>query len=347
VAHGALDYGELERLGFTPDQVIDFSTNTNPYGPPPGVQEALRETAVDRYPDRDALALRRALAAHLDAPLEHLLVGNGSAEILWLVALAFLEAGDRALVVGPTFGEYARAAGLMGAAVEQVRAREEAGFAPDAAAIAERLSRRSYRAVFVCNPNNPTGQVLALETLAEWSDAHPDTLFIVDEAYLAFAGGRVQSVLGLERPNLLALRSMTKDYALTGLRLGYAVAHPQVIAALRRVQPPWSVNAMAQAAGVAALRHPAGVRAALEMLRAEHGRLADALERRGYRTLPSAAQFFLVHVGDAASFRSALLPWGVLVRDCASFGLPEYVRIAARTPEENRRLLAAIDEARP
>jgi L-threonine-O-3-phosphate decarboxylase len=344
VAHGALDYGELERLGISPEQVIDFSTNTNPYGPSPRVWEALRATPIERYPDRQALALRRALSRRLDWPVDGLLTGNGSAELLWLIALAYLEPGGRALVAGPTFGEYARAAGLTGATVDELRARPEHGFRLDPACMTAQLARHDYRLAFVCNPNNPTGQVLAVETLLGWAQAFPHTLFVIDEAYLAFAN-MAQAVVPPGAPNLLALRSMTKDYALTGLRLGYAAAHPEVISALRRVQPPWSVNAMAQAAGVAALEDDEHLRATQTQLHAAKEALITALIQRGFAPLPSAVQYFLVHVGHAARFRAALLPYGVQVRDCASFGLPEYVRIAARTPAENARLLEAIDKA--
>jgi len=343
VAHGALDYGELERLGLKPEEMIDFSTNTNPYGPSPGVWQALRATPIERYPDRHALALRRTLAVRLNWPVEGLLAGNGSAELLWLIALTFLEAGDRVLVVGPTFGEYARAAGLMGAVVDEVRARPEEAFRPQAQAVEAQLSRRAYRLAFVCNPNNPTGQALEQEMLAGWARAFPDTLFVIDEAYLAFTNGAAHAVMPPGAPTLLALRSMTKDYALTGLRLGYAVAHPAVIAALQRVQPPWSVNAMAQAAGVAALEDEQHVQSTMTKLHANKEILVDGLQQRGYTPLASATQYFLMEVGLAKSWRAALLPHGIQVRDCASFGLPAYVRIAARTAEENERLLAAID----
>lgn len=343
VAHGALDYGELERLGLSPNQIIDFSTNTNPYGPSPRVWEALQATPIDRYPDRQALALRRALSERLDWPVDGLLAGNGSAELLWLIALAYLEPGQRVLVVGPTFGEYARAAALAGAAVAEVRARRADGFRPDVRAVTAELAACDYRLAFVCNPNNPTGQTLDLAVLTGWAQAFPRTLFVIDEAYLTFSD-TAHAVFPPGAPNLLALRSMTKDYALTGLRLGYAVAYPEVIAALRRVQPPWSVNAMAQAAGVAALSDTDHLHATIARLQAAKAALVTGLQQRGYEPLPSATQYFLMHVSDAARFRAALLPSGVQVRDCASFGLPEYVRIAARRPEENARLLEILDK---
>jgi L-threonine-O-3-phosphate decarboxylase len=344
VVHGALDFAELERIGMHPEEVIDFSTNTNPYGPPPAAQAAMRkalEAAAGRYPDRQALSLRRALSSHLNVPMESILAGNGSAELLWLTALAYLESGDTALLVGPTFGEYAQAARMTGAQVSFWTARPEDGFLPQPDGIAAALAHTHYRMVFVCNPNNPTGQFIDPAHLGEWADHNPDTLFVIDEAYLAF-GRHLDSAIPLGRPNLLVLRSMTKDYALAGMRLGYAVGHPQVIAALSRVQPPWSVNALAQAAGIAALGETAYVAECADKLRAAKDELCTALRSLGYAPLSSVVHYFLLPVGNGAVFRASLRPYGLLIRDCASFGLPAYTRVAARKPEENQRLLETV-----
>jgi len=140
---------------------------------------------------------------------------------------------------------------------------------------------------------------------------------------------------------------MTKAYALAGLRLGYAVGAPDVLAALQRARPPWSVNALAQAAGIAALQDTAHLAACLERIaQAKHNLMAD-LCALGLLPVPSTTHFFLMHVGHGAACRQALLGHGILVRDCASFGLPEYIRVATRRPEENARLLAALAEVRP
>jgi L-threonine-O-3-phosphate decarboxylase len=336
-----LDYSELERLGLDPEQVLDFSVNSNPYGPAPAVRQALTNVPLERYPDREALALRRSLAERLGVAIDRVLVGNGTAELLWLAGLAFLRRNDRVLVVGPTFGEYERVASLMGASVETWLARPEQGFAVQPGPVAQRLGQPALRLVFVCNPNNPTGAMLPPEDIAAWAEAHPGTLFVVDEAYLAFASG-LRSTLTAGMPNILIMRSMTKDYALAGLRLGYAVGQEAVIAALKQVRPAWNVNALAQAAGVAALEDETHLQQSLCALRQAKAELVGALTGLGLPPLPSAVHFFLVNVGAGSAFRRALLQHGILVRDCASFGLPAYVRIATRRPEENARLLAAI-----
>ena len=344
--HGALDFAELDHLGLAPEAVLDFSMNGNPYGPSPCVREAMAQVPYDRYPDREVLALRRVLSTHLDVTADQVLVGNGSTELVWLVALAFVRAGDAVLLVGPTFGEYTRAAVLMGARLHQYTARPEADFRVVPEEIIQALHQWQPRLVFLCNPNNPTGTFVAPDSIAHWAAAFPHTLFIVDEAYLTFTA-RAPSVLSVWRHNMLVLRSMTKAYALAGLRLGYAVGSPEVLEALRRARPPWSVNALAQAAGIAALQDTAHLAHCLARIAQATHDLIAGLGALGLTPVPSTTHFFLVRVGHGVSCRRALLRRGILVRDCASFGLPEYIRVATRRPEENARLLTALEELRP
>ena len=351
VVHGALDYAELEALGLQPKDVIDFSVCSNPLGPSPNVLEALRTVPPERYPDRECLALRRALAGHLRVRVEQIVVGNGTSELLSLIATAFLrpptpDSRDAVVVFAPTFGEYRRAAELAGALVQIWESCVEDGFVPVAEATRKRLQSLRPRIAFLCQPNNPTGTVYPLDAIKAWSAASPHTLFVVDEAYLAFAAG-VTSTLVLDAPNVLVLRSMTKDYALAGLRLGYAVGPEPLVSAVASMRPPWNVNAYAQAAGVAALDDDVFLRDTLSALRHEKDRLTRAIAEIGFEVLPSEVHFFLVNVGCGADVRVALLREAILVRDCASFGLPQYVRIAPRRSEENDRLVAALERFAP
>jgi len=339
--HGAFDYLELEQLALDAGEILDFSVNSNPYGPSPKVSAALQQVPLYLYPDREVLALRRALSEHLSAALEQIEVGNGTAELIWLVALTFMRPGERVLIIGPTFGEYARAAALMGASVQIAFTRPEEDFRVDPDAVLRSLEAEQPQVVFICNPNNPTGAFTPPDVIGRWASLYPGTLFVVDEAYLNFvedAGSTFD--LGLE--NILVLRSMTKDYALAGLRLGYALGARPVIDVLARARPPWSVNAMAQAAGLAALNDPAHFQVSLSRLRQTKPALLAGLRDLGLQPFPSATQFFVTDVRDGKAFRSAMLERRILVRDCASFGLPAYVRIATRLPEENARLLDAI-----
>jgi histidinol-phosphate aminotransferase len=343
VVHGALDFAELERLGIAPEAIIDFSVNGNPYGASPRVRQAIAGVPVERYPDREALALRRVLAADLDVALEQIIVGNGSSEILWLLALAFLRSDDHVVIVGPTFGEYVQAARLVGARVHDYTAQATAQFGVDANAVTQMLATWQPRLLFLCNPNNPTGTYVSPSIIQTWASDFPATLFLIDEAYLPFVPGGT-SVLSGRTANMLVLRSMTKAHALAGLRLGYAVGDPPLIDALQRVRPPWSVNALAQAAGIAAVQDTAHLRWCLEQIAQAKATLTEGLRALQYVPEPSTTHFFLLNVGEAATYRRALLQRGLLVRDCTSFGLPAYVRIATRRPQDNAQLLKALAE---
>jgi histidinol-phosphate aminotransferase len=339
--HGAFDFAELERFSLDSDGVLDFSVNSNPFGPSPDVVAAIAATPLDRYPDRESLSLRRALAEDLHISTAQILIGNGTAELIWLAAFACFKPGDEVLILGPTFGEYERVIRLMAAIPRQLNSFPETGFAFDVPAITGALEAGDFRAVFLCNPNNPTGQVLSGEVITTWADAHPRTLFIVDEAYLAFVPG-MQSVIRSAGTNLLVLRSMTKDYALAGLRLGYACGDERVIRALASVRPAWNVNALAQAAGLAALNDTTHQLMTLTQLQQEKRFLIDGLTALAFVPVVSHTQFFLMPVTHATAFRQNLLSHGILVRDCTSFGLPGHVRISPRQRTENLRLLDTL-----
>ncbi len=342
-AHGGLDPVELARLGLRPEDVLDFSVSTNAYGPPPGVMQALAAADVTRYPDRRATALRRAIAAREGTVEEQVLIGNGAAQLIWLVAMAYLRPGDRVLIIGPTFGEYRVASQLMGAEVTAWRADPAHDFAPDLDDLARALATCDPRLVWLCNPNNPTGVYLPLDALQRLRTTAPGALWVIDEAYRPFVAEPWPGLPLIEEGNAILLRSLTKDGALPGLRLGYALAAPLVIEALARVQPPWSVNAVAQVAGLAVLDSGDHLARAITALRRDTAALREALIAQGWRVLPTATHFFLVEVGDAAALRGRLLQeCQIQVRDCSSFGLPGFIRIATRRPEENVRLVAAM-----
>ena len=309
---------------------------------PPWRASPWQSWPLDRYPDREALALRQALASQLGVAPAQILMGNGGAELLWLISFTFLERADRVLVIGPTFGEYSRVAALMGAKVDCWMAQPAENFTFDPVGIAQQLQRLRPELVFLCNPNNPTGQYLPAEVIAGWAKVNAHTLFVVDEAYLAFVAG-ARSSLSLSLDNVVVLRSMTKDYALAGLRLGYVVSSNQaLIAAITQARPAWNVNALAQAAGLAALSDGTYLQRGLAELGQASRLLTAGLAALGLIALPSTTHYFLLAVGDGRLFRQGLLKQGLLVRDCTSFGLPEYVRIASRRPAENERLLVAI-----
>ena len=340
--HGGLNYAELRLMGLAPDEILDFSVNSNPFPPPLGVRKMLNTIAFERYPDTEAAEFKQRLSEKLGLTPDNILVGNGAVELIRLLALTYFGRGDCVLVYEPTFGEYKVACQIVGAKVVNQRGREEENFALRLEEMVSLIRRHRPRGVFVCNPNNPTGQYLSRQEIETILDACRGSLLILDEAYIAFVDKIWSSVDLISRGNVVIVRSMTKDYALAGLRLGYAVANEEIIGSLCRVRPPWNVNVVAQKAGVVVLGDIGYLeRCQREIKRAKHF-LTSKLRRIGFTLFPSSTNFFLVKVANASDFRMALLKRGILVRDCTSFGIPRYIRIASRTMPECQRLIAAI-----
>ena len=351
--HGGIDYAELERLDISPEEVLDFSANLNPFGPPPKVIEALNEChcelseAISHYPDSQARQLRQRLSEKLGVKEENIVVGNGSTELIRLATLAYFGRGDRVLIIEPTFGEYKVACQIAGASVKKQQLSAENAFQLNIDETIELIRRHRPKGIFIANPNNPSGRYLSQAEFEKLLNTTQDSLVVLDEAYISFVDPTViarSEATKQSRSNLLILRSMTKDYALAGLRLGYGVANEEIIAALRRICPPWNVNALAQKAGIVALENEEYLRHCQAKIKEAKQYLVTELSCLGLTPLPSEASFFLVKVGDAKAFRFELLKRKMLVRDCTSFGLPEYVRIAPRTPPECQKLVAAIKE---
>jgi histidinol-phosphate/aromatic aminotransferase/cobyric acid decarboxylase-like protein len=220
--------------------------------------------------------------------------------------------------------------------VIEVRA-SQPDYQPDLDVWLSTIKERQPDMFFVCNPNNPTGWHFSDSDLAHLARAMRPNLVVIDEAYKGFTDRGPFGKVPLN--NVIVLRSMTKDFALAGLRLGYALAKPSLIAAMQRQQPPWSVNAFAQAAGLAALEDLDHLHRTIhDTLKWAH-QLKSDLSRRDARISPSPMHYFMVEVGDGRAVRKQLLAHGCLVRDAASFDLPRWIRIGVRRPEENQRLL--------
>ena len=345
--HGAIDFSEMRRRGIDPARLIDFSTNVNPFGPSPLVREAVCRAVLDRYPDRECWQLRETISQREGVAVDRILVGSGSSELLQSLTQAFLRANDEVLIIGPTYSEYARASRLAGALVSECRATPDSGFAIPIDIIEAALRKQSPKIAFLCNPNNPTGQVVPRELILAWGASSPSTLFVIDESYIDFLGPEMEvSAVPAVSPNLIVLKSLTKSHAIAGLRLGYAIAAPDVIQALRRRRIPWNVSAPAQSAGVAAMGDQLHLERCMTRLQRAKRELIEGLLADGCEPVPSAANFFLLRLRDAAAVREHLLSHDVLVRDCRSFGIPEYIRIGARTRAENRELMSRLSTMR-
>ncbi len=335
---------ELRSLGLNPEEILDFSVCSNPFSPPPGVRKILSSIAVNHYPDSEATELRQCLSEKLGVAPDNILVGSGVTELIRLIVLTYFSRGDSVLILEPTFGEYEVACQIVGAEVFRQWGRAEENFKLNIDETVNLIRQRCPRGIFICQPNNPTGQYFSRQEIEAVLDASVNGLLILDEAYVAFTDESWSAIDLLHRGNIVIMRSMTKDYALAGLRIGYAVANREIIDGLHRVLPPWNVSILAQKSGVVVLRDGDYLERCKSKIKQAKQFLVDELCRLDFTVLPSDANFFLVRVGDVKTLRTALLRHGILVRDCASFGLPEYIRMAPRTLLECQKLIATIKE---
>lgn len=320
---------QLVARGLDPNALDDFSASLLPIAPPSAVRDAIAAADARAYPDPACTALRALLAAHHDLPPDQILCANGSVALIQAVARACLSPGDCALVVGPTFSEYAAAIQAVGGRVVEVQTAA-------VGAVLDAIRTQAPALVFLCNPNNPTGHRWTTEAVDRIAAAAP---LVLDEAYAGFLRPSPPAATG---PGRLVIRSLTKDHALAGVRIGYALGEPRLLSALERVLAPWGVSAIAQAAAAAALQDPAPYRAAIDALWDERQRLTAGIAALGLTVEPGQAPFFLVRVEDAAWTAARLLDAGIVVRDCSSFGLPCHIRISPQRPEAGDRLLAAL-----
>ena len=325
-------------------EVIDFSTNLNPYGPPDFVFSALKEAMleINTYPDTESRELREQISKKCGCEEEEVLVGAGVSELIQLVALAFVR--DRVLMLKHTYGEYEVAAKMMGGTINRIEM-------PGQRVYPERIveEMKPDDVVFLCNPNNPTGQYLGKNELWQIIEEaeRVDALVVMDEAYIDFVENAFPSHTFSTR-NLVILRSLTKSYAIPGIRLGYAISSAENIMAMRKVKVPWSVTAFAQRTGSAVISGAEGSDEFLADTRKKIKRNKVKIENRLRERdmhVESDANFYVLDVGPkkASEVKRELLKQGLLVRDCTSFGLPSHIRFSVRKEEENERLMDALN----
>lgn len=334
---------ELHALGLEAGDVIDFSVNLNPYGPAPSVAAAVRSAELARYPDPYAAKVRAALATRWRWDAAGVLFAHGATEILWDLARHLARRGERALVVEPAFSEFGAALHASGA--NGIGWRTAAG--PDAPldleAVGEILIRSEARACYLATPSSPLGLAVPHGDVERLARAHPEVLVILDESFLVLSDDHADAYRSLP-PNVARLRSLTKEHAIPGLRVGYLLAEPRLVAELETTRPAWSTSAPAQAAALAAIAEERFVEESRRRLAADREALRDCLARLGLAPWPSIAPYLAFRAGDAVALRRRLLARHVLVRDCASFGLPGVIRVAARPASDRAVLLAGLAE---
>jgi histidinol-phosphate aminotransferase len=340
--------GEQPRPG---EQVIKLNTNENPYPPSPRVMEAIRGVDPEwlrRYPNPTADSFREAAARVHGVTPDMVIAGNGSDEILAIVVRTFVAPGEIISWPDPTYSLYPVLAEIGDARAVPVawqgRSRDglDDGLDDGWRLPVEALLATAARAIFFANPNAPSGTVVPAETVRELCGRSPGVV-LVDEAYVDFADGDCLPLLA-ECPNLIVTRTLSKGYALAGLRFGYALAAAPLVTQMMKVKDSYNCDALATAAARAALLDQAHARAGWEKVRAERSRLAGELERLGWKVVPSQANFLLAAVpgGDGGAVYRGLKDRGILVRHFDKPGLSHTVRITIGRREENDALLSAL-----
>ena len=351
--HGGRIFAVARELGLAPEAMLDFSASINPLGVAPGVAQAVAAAMlqIGHYPEIGSPALCDALAGLHGLPAKMVAVANGSTELIYLLPRLIGKSGGRALLVAPTFSEYAHSLELAGWTVAYHCLDPDNGFALDLAELEAELAT-GFELLFFCNPGNPTGRLYSREEIKGLHDvcSGAGCFFVLDEAFMDFCEEQSAKQLLPVDGDWLILRSMTKFYGFPGIRLGYSIAPEWVTAMVKRLLPPWSVGTLAQAAGLAALADAGHCRRTRDFVVAERARLTTRLGALpGLQLFPGAANYLLLRLdnGCAAALQEGLLTHGLLIRECGNFaGLDDhYFRIAVRTTTENDRLLAALATA--
>lgn len=336
---------ELAReMGLDERDIVKLASNENPLGPGPAAVAAMQAAILDiaRYPDGNGFEMKRALSAHYGVDTARLVLGNGSNDVLELAGRTFLSPGTSGVYSQHAFAVYPLTVQAQGATHIQVPARD---FGHDLDAMLAAI-RDDTRVVFVANPNNPTGTFLPGSELQRFLALVPRRVIVVlDEAYTEFLpdADRYDSLSWLDaHPNLVVSRTFSKAFGLAGMRVGFAVGHPDVADLMNRVRQPFNVNSVAQAGAIAALGD-ADYLARSRKLNAEGmAQIVDGVTRLGLRHIPSRGNFVCVHVGAAGQVYGELLRRGVIVRPVGGYGMPEWLRVSIGLPTENERFLTAL-----
>jgi len=345
--HGGNIYRLAKDLGCSPPDIIDMSSNVNPLGPPAGLVNFLRENInlIDALPEVDAGSAVHAFAMHYNVNPDLVIPGNGTTQLIHNIPLALNT--KKALILGPTYADYADACNMHKAEYDFFYSRSENMFEPEMDKLNQKI--KDYDTVFICNPNNPTASIISAQTLEELCLLNPKTYFIIDESYLPFVeNDRQFTMINCTLPNVIVLNSMSKIFRVPGLRIGFMVLSEPVIHKLSRYVMPWSVNSLAQAAVVWLMENKNEVKEFIhntrDFLNLEREKLESAFkDNNSIRFFTSCTSFILAELSgnyNAETICSALAKDRILIRNCSNFkGLSDrFIRISLKDSETNRML---------
>jgi len=325
--------------------VVTLASNENPFGPSPRALAAIIAALPDigRYPDGGSLNLRDGLARKFGLTRDNIVTGNGSDELIMVLALAYVEPGTEAVLVTPPYSIHRTAVLATGGIPVAIPLHK---YTHDVEAMVAAVTERT-RIIFVANPHNPTDTIIGMDALCYLVESvPPHMLVLVDEAYHDFVDDSVRHTARelLDRhPNVVTLRTFSKAYGLAGLRAGYVLAHHDVVGVLNRVRPPFGLNRLAQVAARATLEDEAHVAHVVQETRVGRERLLTIARRQGLEAIPSQANFVLMRVDDVTAMVAALLRCGVIVRPGENLGMPGWIRVSVGREDEIDRFEDALD----
>jgi histidinol-phosphate aminotransferase len=341
-AHPGLDLALLASLGLAADDVLDLCSAHNPDAPPPALIAAAQSALFTRYPDPSALAARTRIANHWQTSPEHVLLGNGASELAWSCARALLAAGSSVLSIEPSPAEFARAARQCGARVSRWRSVERTGHHVDLDQVADLMRPDPPNVVSLYAPGNPSGSRVSFAALTQLAAAFPETHFVVDQSWLSLSDDHAELAL-LPATNVICLRSLSAELRVPGVRVGYLLASADVVARGDALRPPFGINAAAQAVALEYISQLPSIATSRSRLQADRARLASVLDQLALVYAPSVAPFLLVRVARASEVsRELLQQHRIAVCDATPFGLPDHLRIAALSAEQQPQLMAAL-----
>jgi len=340
---------EVQRkYGLKSEEIVKLASNENPLGASPKALAAMEQAlpGVNLYPDSQSYHLRQAIGAHHGFDMEYVAVGNGADGLILQVCMAYLDEESQAIVSRSSFPVYDRAIHTMRA--ELIKTPLTPDYRLDLEAMTQAITPRT-KLVFLCNPNNPTGTIVTRDEVEAFMRRVPNhVLVIFDEAYYEYVKAEEYpdslQYIREGRSNVMTMRTFSKAHGLAGVRLGYAIADPAVLAPLYQVKGVFEVNRLAQAAGIAALDDTEFISRSVEMTWAGRRDLYRAFTRLGLSYIESHTNFILVEIGpQAVEVQQKLLAQGVIVRPCVGYDLPNFLRISIGDPDQNRRLVETLE----
>lgn len=350
--HGGNIYKAALESGISEEKIVDFSASINPLGVSAKVKEVILQELdpLVNYPDPDTKELRHKISRHLGLDPGNILCGNGSTELIYLIPRALKP--KSVLITAPAFSEYERACSLnYESRIMMYELKEKNNFRINAdefisAMTGEMNSTLHCDMAFLCNPNNPTGSLLKREAVLKIAEAARESkcFLVVDEAFIDFTPEESVIADVRDNPYLIVLRSMTKFYALTGLRIGYGVFHKDLIERIKEFKEPWTVNNLAQKAASAALEDSVYAEKTFSLINKEKAFLEKRFRETEIKYFPSAANYYLLKIENAGDVVSSLRKKGMLVRDCSNYkGLgSSYIRVAVKSHKHNEALLEEL-----